>query len=62
MGANDPCYKCKKRKLGCHSTCADYIEWAKVIRDRNRTSFRHKEEERMSNEYQIDRIRKYKKK
>lgn len=24
---DDPCYKCRKRKVGCHSRCRDYKEW-----------------------------------
>ena len=23
----DPCYKCDKRVIGCHSTCEDYKLW-----------------------------------
>lgn len=25
---SSPCYQCEKRCAGCHSTCADYIEFA----------------------------------
>lgn len=24
-----PCTNCDQRRIGCHSTCADYIEWKK---------------------------------
>lgn len=26
-----PCYKCKDRKVGCHSTCQRYIEFRKAL-------------------------------
>jgi len=28
-----PCLDCKKRKLGCHSDCNDYISWVKEKRE-----------------------------
>ena len=24
---SSPCKECKKRQVGCHSTCQDYIQW-----------------------------------
>lgn len=30
---NAPCYKCENRKLGCHSDCDKYKEWAKFLHD-----------------------------
>lgn len=30
---NAPCYKCENRKLGCHSDCDKYKEWARFQHD-----------------------------
>lgn len=30
---NSPCYKCKKRSVGCHSTCKSYDSWKKELED-----------------------------
>lgn len=27
MSRISPCLHCKKRKIGCHSTCADYLDY-----------------------------------
>ena len=27
INSTDPCYKCEKRVIGCHSTCEDYKVW-----------------------------------
>lgn len=27
VSTSTPCKKCKKRFIGCHSTCQKYIEW-----------------------------------
>ena len=32
---DDPCYKCKKRKVGCHSKCTEYIEWKEKRKEEN---------------------------
>jgi len=36
MSRVSPCLHCKKRKIGCHSTCAEYLEYSrerKMIQD-----------------------------
>ena len=58
MGANDPCYGCKKREVGCHSKCEDYITWAANIREMHKRAYKKKGEEMITNEYQIDKRRK----
>ena len=37
VAKNCPCYKdhkdCAQRKIDCHSTCAEYKMWAKMLED-----------------------------
>lgn len=57
-----PCMDCKKRYVGCHSKCEDYIKWG--------NEHKEKREERQNKAYvqhqadymYIDSVRKYKKK
>lgn len=33
------CKNCEKREIGCHGTCAEYIEWAKQ-KEKNDEAFK----------------------
>ena len=40
---DDPCYRCQKRKLGCHSECEDYEKW-KLKKKKENDSIRKEKE------------------
>lgn len=31
----NPCYKCRKRKIGCHATCEEYIKFKELLDEHN---------------------------
>lgn len=41
-----PCKDCSNRKMGCHGSCAAYLEWSKKKQEENA---RIHEQERMAN-------------
>lgn len=47
--SNEPkskCYNCPNRKIGCHGTCKDYLEWSRQYQETVK-----KEKERRLTEY-----------
>lgn len=39
----NPCFKCERRKMGCHATCSLYLDW-KVVHEKELEE-RRKEQE-----------------
>lgn len=51
--ANNPCYKCEDRHVGCHSTCEKYKEFCKecaVIRNK---IYAARSEQKMMDDFQF---------
>ena len=40
---NVPCLKCRNRKVSCHATCPEYIEYRKTVKRYNIMKNKHKE-------------------
>ena len=38
----NPCYKCENRRIGCHSTCEQYISWSQEETRRKRQIYNTK--------------------
>lgn len=37
FGITSPCKECIKREVGCHSQCADYLEYKNTLEDIRKT-------------------------
>lgn len=53
-----PCKDCKKRHIGCHSECDDYIKFQIVHNIELNTIKKNKDKGRIALSYTIDTIRK----
>lgn len=49
-----PCFKCKKRVVGCHSDCKEYLEWLKEFREYTETVRKEKQASYISAAHTID--------
>lgn len=60
--ADNCCYGCEDRKVGCHATCEKYIDWQKQHIEQIQN---YKDKKRLMNDsrsFQIEGIRRIKKK
>ena len=55
------CYGCEKRTLGCHSTCKEYEDWQRALREKRQVEHNKRLEQSVLNDYQIGRKEKMKK-
>lgn len=49
------CYECKKRQVGCHATCEDYIRECEERTKRSEEIFNSRLSEYAANRYEVDR-------
>lgn len=49
----NPCYKCERRCVGCHSNCAEYSLYRAELTEYNAAIHKAKNEERAVREYEI---------
>ena len=54
MGANDPCYECPDRHVGCHSECDRYKEFACKKREASQKAWKIRMEEHKISNYVVE--------
>ena len=59
---NRPCYKCDKRRVGCHSICDEYKAYEQIRHEINEQINRKRDEDYMMYEVKAKGIKKTKKK
>lgn len=59
---NPPCYRCERRVLGCHSSCADYKAFQEEHLKQKYATIEARNKDKIVNHYRVNMIRRCKQK